>query len=314
MKKNTAIFVIICCVLAFFSVFRSNPNYADQLQQISIIEHWDDPTVQEAYYNWQKYVQINSQSQPEDYPGGEYNAQGSVSNNWLNIGPITDETNLYALYAAIIAASNPQATGSGISWDGSAWETILLAPDWSVDLVPDHTNEGGATVTFYIINSNHQGEKGMPVEITVIGGIPTPTDDTGNTTTDTTDTSTSTTASTTTDTTDTSTSTTASTTTDTTDTSTSTTASTTTDTTDTSTSTTASTTTDTTDTSTSTTASTTTDTTDTIYLTDMSNSSSSRSNGKNEDLPKAGSSENHLIFLVGILLLTLLLLKRELNR
>ena len=134
-----------------------------------IIDHWDDPLVQDAYYHWDQYVQINSKSKTDTYNGDQYNAQGVVENDWLTIGPITDNTNLLLLYAAIIGAANPMATG-----EGDGWYTILEAPNWTVDLQPDHVIQGGATVTFYIVNSNGQGRKGMPVEITTDDSIPTP--------------------------------------------------------------------------------------------------------------------------------------------
>ena len=134
-----------------------------------IIDHWDDPLVQDAYYHWDQYVQINSKSKTDTYNGDQYNAQGVVENDWLTIGPITDNTNLLLLYAAIIGAANPMATG-----EGDGWHTILEAPNWTVDLQPDHVIQGGATVTFYIVNSNGQGRKGMPVEITTDDSIPTP--------------------------------------------------------------------------------------------------------------------------------------------
>ena len=110
-----------------------------------------------------------------------------MENDWLTIGPITDNTNLLLLYAAIIGAANPMATG-----EGDGWHTILEAPNWTVDLQPDHVIQGGATVTFYIVNSNGQGRKGMPVEITTDASIPTPPlnpDSSTDTTTSTTDSS-----------------------------------------------------------------------------------------------------------------------------
>lgn len=152
-----------------------------------IIDHWDDPLVQDAYYHWDQYVQINSKSKTDTYNGDQYNAQGVVENDWLTIGPITDNTNLLLLYAAIIGAANPMATG-----EGDGWYTILEAPNWTVDLQPDHVIQGGATVTFYIVNSNGQGRKGMPVEITTDDSIPTPPlnpDSSTDTTTSTTDSS-----------------------------------------------------------------------------------------------------------------------------
>ena len=152
-----------------------------------IIENWDDPLVQDAYYHWDQYVQINSKSKTDTYNGDQYNAQGVVENDWLTIGPITDNTNLLLLYAAIIGAANPMATG-----EGDGWHTILEAPNWTVDLQPDHVIQGGATVTFYIVNSNGQGRKGMPVEITTDDSIPTPPlnpDSSTDTTTSTTDSS-----------------------------------------------------------------------------------------------------------------------------
>ena len=152
-----------------------------------IIDHWDDPLVQDAYYHWDQYVQINSKSKTDTYNGDQYNAQGVVENDWLTIGPITDNTNLLLLYAAIIGAANPMATG-----EGDGWHTILEAPNWTVDLQPDHVIQGGATVTFYIVNSNGQGRKGMPVEITTDDSIPTPPlnpDSSTDTTTSTTDSS-----------------------------------------------------------------------------------------------------------------------------
>ena len=152
-----------------------------------IIDHWDDPLVQDAYYHWDQYVQINSKSKTDTYNGDQYNAQGVVENDWLTIGPITDNTNLLLLYAAIIGAANPMATG-----EGDGWHTILEAPNWTVDLQPDHVIQGGATVTFYIVNSNGQGKKGMPVEITTDASIPTPPlnpDSSTDTTTNTTDSS-----------------------------------------------------------------------------------------------------------------------------
>ena len=152
-----------------------------------IIDHWDDPLVQDAYYHWDQYVQINSKSKTDTYNGDQYNAQGIVENDWLTIGPITDNTNLLLLYAAIIGAANPMATG-----EGNGWYTILEAPNWTVDLQPDHVIQGGATVTFYIVNSNGQGRKGMPVEITTDASIPTPPlnpDSSTDTTTSTTDSS-----------------------------------------------------------------------------------------------------------------------------
>lgn len=98
----------------------------------SIIEHWDDPRVQDAYYNWQQYVQIDSRSKTDSYSGDQYNAQGMVENDWLRIGRITDETDLLLLCAAIIGAANPMATGAG---DG--WQTELKRPDWENDLKPN---------------------------------------------------------------------------------------------------------------------------------------------------------------------------------
>ncbi|WP_311876554.1 hypothetical protein [Enterococcus asini] len=34
-----------------------------------IIDHWDDPLVQDAYYHWDQYVQINSKSKTDTYNG-----------------------------------------------------------------------------------------------------------------------------------------------------------------------------------------------------------------------------------------------------
>ncbi|MFR6675527.1 MAG: hypothetical protein ACLUSM_23715, partial [Enterococcus avium] len=167
-KRKFYSFIVVVLVVAY-GFFLNQEALAITDVNTNIIEHWDDPEVQDAYYNWDKYVQINTNSKSDNYPGDQYNAQGEVKNDWLTIGPITENTNLYVLYAAIIGASNPNATGKG-----DDWETILQSPNWEIDLAPDRIAEGGATVTFYIINSNGQGEKGMPVEITVDEALPTP--------------------------------------------------------------------------------------------------------------------------------------------
>lgn len=148
MKNQFFKFGTIIAIVGYLAVTIFGPIsnvHAVTFDNRSIIEHWDDPRVQDAYYNWQQYVQIDSRSKTDSYSGDQYNAQGMVENDWLRIGRITDETDLLLLCAAIIGAANPMATGAG---DG--WQTELKSPDWENDLKPNTIVQGGATEPFIL--------------------------------------------------------------------------------------------------------------------------------------------------------------------